>query len=273
MAFCREEEARRAGRDTPLTATARYRDHALVAFTDDDVAELYDLTNPWAAEQWPSDRFYSDLVMVAGSVLDVGCGTGQMLHEARTRGHSGRLAGIDPDAAALRRARRRQDIEWVEGKAADISWQREFDLATMASHAFQCLLADEEVRLSLAAIRGALRVGGRFAFETRHPQAQAWEQWAVGDSGDIAFSDDRVLRLRYRVEARGDIIDTIEVTTLADGTVLREDPGRLRFLDVEPLNAFLAEAGFEVEAQYGDWGRGPITVESTEIVTIARVAS
>ena len=68
-------------------------------------------------------------------------------------------------------------------------------------------------------------------------------------------------------------IDTIEVTTLADGTVLREDPGSLRFLDVEALNAFLAEAGFEVEAQYGDWRRGPITVESTEIVTIARVAS
>jgi hypothetical protein len=41
---------------------------------------------------------------------------------------------------------------------------------------------------------------------------------------------------------------------------------------VEALNAFLAEAGFEVEAQYGDWRRGPITVESTEIVTIARVA-
>jgi len=243
-----------------------------VTFTDDDVAELYDLTNPWAAEQWPSDRFYNDLVMAAGSVLDVGCGTGQMLHEARARGHCGRLAGVDPDAAALRRAQRRQDIEWVEGKASDISWQREFDLATMASHAFQCLLADEEVRLSLAAISGALRSGGRFAFETRHPQARAWEQWAAGDSGDIAFSDDRVLRMRYRVEARDDIIDTIEVTTLADGTVLREDSGSLRFLDLERLNGFLAEAGFEVEAQYGDWRRGPITVESKEIVTIARVA-
>ena len=53
----------------------------------------------------------------------------------------------------------------------------------------------------------------------------------------------------------------------------RGHSGRLRFLDVEPLNAFLAEAGFEVEAPYGDWRRGPITVESTEIVTIARVAS
>jgi len=243
-----------------------------VDFTDDDVAELYDLTNPWDPDRWPSDRFYNGLVTAAGSTLDVGCGTGQMLHQARVRGHIGRLAGIDPDAAALGRARRRADVEWVEGRAADIAWHGEFDLATMTGHAFQCLLSDEEVRISLAGIRNALRNGGRFAFETRHPQARAWEQWAVGDSGDIAFSDGRVLRIQYRIEVRGDIVDTTEVTSLADGTVLREDTGGLRFLDVGPLNALLAGAGFEVEAQYGDWERGPVTPESREIITIARAA-
>jgi SAM-dependent methyltransferase len=243
-----------------------------MAFTDDDVAELYDLTNPWAAEQWPSDRFYNELVMAAGSVLDVGCGTGQMLHAARDRGHAGRLVGIDPDAAALRRARRREDVEWVQGRAADIAWRREFELATMVSHAFQCLLTDDEVRGCLDAVHNALCDGGRFAFETRHPQAKAWEQWAIGDSGDIAYPDGRVLRMRYRVEVRGGIVDTVEVTALADGTVLREDAGSLRFLDVEPLNGFLSEAGFEIEAQYGDWERGPITAQSKEIVTIARAA-
>jgi hypothetical protein len=36
-----------------------------VTFTDDDVAELYDLTNPWAAEQWSSDRFHNELIMAA----------------------------------------------------------------------------------------------------------------------------------------------------------------------------------------------------------------
>ena len=242
-----------------------------MTFTEDDVAELYDLVNPWAPERWPGDRFYDDLVMAAESVLDVGCGTGQMLHAARERGHAGRLVGIDPDAASLRRARRRGGIEWVLGKAADIACYREFELATMAGHAFQCLLTDDEVRASLSAVRHALRDGGRFVFETRHPQAKAWEQWVGADSGSIAFPDGRVLRMRYRVGVRADIVDTVEVTALADGTVLREDVGSLRFLDVEPLNALLAGTGFAVEAQYGDWERGPITAESTEIVTIARV--
>jgi hypothetical protein len=36
------------------------------------------------------------------------------------------------------------------------------------------------------------------------------------------------------------------------------------------LGAFLAGVGFVIEAQYGDWHRGPITDVSSEIVTIAR---
>ncbi|MEW1659071.1 hypothetical protein [Streptomyces sp. NPDC093707] len=36
------------------------------------------------------------------------------------------------------------------------------------------------------------------------------------------------------------------------------------------LDAFLTETGFEIEARYGDWSRGPVTPTSQEIVTIAR---
>ena len=101
----------------------------------------------------------------------------------------------------------------------------------------------------------------------------------VGDSGDITFSDGRALRMSYQVSLRGDIVDTIEVTALADGTVLREDAGSLRFVDLETIDAFLRDAGFSIEAQYGDWQREPITAQSTEhraqsteIITIARAA-
>lgn len=42
----------------------------------------------------------------------------------------------------------------------------------------------------------------------------------------------------------------------------------LRFLDIEPLNLFLNEAGLEIEAQYGFWDLSPVTDESMEIITI-----
>ncbi len=158
-------------------------------FSDAEAAALYDLLNPWDPDNWPADRFYEELVMAATSVLDVGCGTGAMLHLARERGHPGRLVGLDPDHAALARARRRADIEWVNGTAAEASWDAEFDLATMTGHAFQCLVTDDDVRTSLAAIHSSLRAGGRFVFETRHPQARAWEDWNPSNAVDVIGSD------------------------------------------------------------------------------------
>ncbi|GAA3142834.1 class I SAM-dependent methyltransferase [Planomonospora alba] len=240
-------------------------------FSDADAAALYDLMYPWDPDRYPGDAFYDGLVMAADAVLDVGCGTGSMLHRARERGHTGRLVGLDPDRAALERARRRADVEWVEGVAADAAWDREFDLATMASNAFQCLVGDDELRASLTAIRAALRDGGLFAFETRHPQARAWEDWTPQNATEVVDAAGRTLRVAHRVESvAGDVVTFTETTSGPDGAVLRVDRTRLRFLDESGLRAFLTGAGFAIEAQYGDWHRGPVTAASRVVVTLAR---
>ncbi|WP_144119230.1 class I SAM-dependent methyltransferase [Catellatospora sichuanensis] len=238
--------------------------------SDADAAALYDLLNPWDGTRFDSDAFYDDLVMSADAVLDVGCGTGGMLHQAREAGHRGRLVGLDPDLAALDRARRRTDVEWVAGVAAEARWDREFDLATMVSHAFQFLVGDDDLRASLVAIRAALRDGGRFAFETRHPQARAWDDWNPSNVSEVVDAQGRTLRVWHQAEQVGDVVNLVETTSGSDGAVLRVDRSSLRFLDVPTLAAFLAEAGFGIEAQYGDWQRGPVTDTSREIVTIAR---
>ncbi|MEV6551497.1 class I SAM-dependent methyltransferase [Streptomyces sp. NPDC051597] len=242
-------------------------------FSDADAAALYDLLNPWAPDRHPGDRFYDDLVMAADAVLDVGCGTGAMLHLAREQGHRGRLVGLDPDRAALDRARRRADIEWIEGTAAKARSGAGFDLATMTGHAFQFVVTDEELRASLAAIHGALRRGGRFVFETRHPQARAWEGWNASspdDVVDLVDTEGRALRVWHEVDSViGDVVTFHGTTAARDGTVLRIEHASLRFLDVEVLNGFLAGAGFEIEAQYGDWHGGAIDANSREIISVA----
>ncbi|GAA1387274.1 class I SAM-dependent methyltransferase [Catellatospora chokoriensis] len=239
-------------------------------FSDADAAALYDLLNPWDGTRFAGDAFYDDLVLSADAVLDVGCGTGGMLHRAREAGHRGRLVGLDPDLAALDRARRRTDIEWVAGVAAEARWDREFALATMVSHAFQFLVDDDDLLVSLIAIRAALRENGRFAFETRHPQARAWDDWNPSNAAEVVDAHGRALRVWHQAEQVGDVVNLVETTSGLDGEVLRVDRSRLRFLGVPALGAFLAEAGFVIEAQYGDWQRGPVTRTSGEIVTIAR---
>ncbi|MFF5212357.1 class I SAM-dependent methyltransferase [Streptosporangium sp. NPDC000396] len=239
--------------------------------SDTEAAALYDAINPWDPTRYPEVVFCTELVMAAGAVLDLGCGTGSMLHHARDLGHTGRLVGIDPDQGMLGQARRRTDIEWVSGVAADAAWDREFDLATMTSNAFQCLVTDDELRASLTAIRASLRDGGRFVFGTRHPQARAWESWNPSNAFDIEDTTGRKLRMWHEVESVvGDVVTFTETTTERDGTVLRVDRTSLRFLGVPALATFLTEAGFAIEDQYGDWHRGPVTETSREIITIAR---
>jgi SAM-dependent methyltransferase len=143
-------------------------------FSDPSLAELYDMFHPW--EQRDDLAFYLPLVMSAGAVLDVGCGTGLLLHRARQAGHAGRLCGLDPGAGMLAQARRRPDIEWVSGDLSSVHWDREFDLVVMTGHAFQVFVTDEELRSALASVRSALTGDGRFAFETRNPLARAWER-------------------------------------------------------------------------------------------------
>lgn len=231
----------------------------------DDPAAWYGVLNPWG----PSDDFYLELVMAAGRVLDVGCGTGTLLHRARDAGHNGRLCGLDPDPAMLDQARVRTDVEWVLADAASAEWDREFDLAVMVSHAFQELVGDDELRRSLRAVRAALRDGGRFAFETRHPQARAWEGWNT--SFEARNPDSEVVRVTYEVlEVTGDVVRLTEAFSGVWWDRLQVGHGSLRFLDPEALNAFLDGAGFAVEEQFGDWRRGPLTGTSEEIVTIAR---
>ena len=157
----------------------------MTRYSDADAAALYDVLSAWDPERTRSDAFYHELVMSARDVLDVGCGTGSMLHHARSCGHSGRLVGLDPDEAMLDRARRRTDIEWMLGRAADARWEGEFDVATMTSHAFQCFVTDGDVSASLAAISRCLRSDGRFVFETRHPQVREWERWGRTGTRDV----------------------------------------------------------------------------------------
>lgn len=241
-------------------------------FTSEDAAALYDVLNPWDPRR-PDDGFFHRLVMASEAVLDLGCGTGAMLRHARDTGHRGRLVGLDPNPAMLARARRHDDVTWVAGSADQADWDAEFDLATMAGHAFQCLVTDVELRASLSAIHASLRSGGEFAFSTRHPQARAWEGWTPDNVSEVTDAAGRRLRTWHEVTAVvGDVVTFTATVAAPDGAFRYVQHARLRFLDEPTLTGFLTEAGFTLDTVHGDWDGSPVGPGSGELVVVARRA-
>ena len=238
-------------------------------FSDAGLAELYDLFCPFEARG--DFAFYLPLVMSAQAVLDVGCGTGALLHRARQVGHTGRLCGLDPAVGMLEQARKRSDIEWVLGDLASVAWDREFDLVVMSGHAFQVLVEDDDLRVSLAAIRRALTENGRFAFETRNPLVHEWEQWTPDNAVEVTDATGAIVRSEHEVETpvERDIVHFTTTFTSPTWDRPQLSWSTLRFLDTDSLSAFLSGAGLAIEEQFGDWDRRPLTDTSPEIITIA----
>jgi SAM-dependent methyltransferase len=239
-------------------------------FTDDRLAALYDVFCPPPAQR-DDFAFYLPLIMSARSVLDVGCGTGALLHMARESGHTGRLCGLDPARGMIHQARRWPEIEWVLGDLASARWDGEFDLVVMTGHAFQEFTDDEEIRTALAAIRLALTEGGHFAFETRNPLVRGWERWPTQYSGTVRDASGALVRCDYTVEppdARGVVRSASTFTSPGWGHPAVSH-GALRFLDADALSAFLTRVGLAIEEQYGDWNKNPLADTSPEIITIA----
>jgi SAM-dependent methyltransferase len=235
-------------------------------FEDTYLASLYDRLSVDRGDE----DYYLHLVSSAGRVLDVGCGTGTLLHRARAAGHRGRLVGVDPAEGMLTQARGYPDVEWVTGLLPEAGFHHEFDLVFMTGHAFQVLLTDDDVRTLLRAVNTALVPGGRFAFETRNPLRRAWEQWTPEHRTEVEDADGRPVRVWHEVESvDGEYVTFTENFASPDWPADKVSRSTLRFLPAGELDHLLTECGFVIDERYGFWDRSLFTRASPEIITIA----
>jgi len=229
-----------------------------------ELAALYDLESGWSQDR----DFYLTL---AGSnpirALEVGAGTGLIARAMADAGHA--VTAVDPAAAMLevgRSAPLGDAVTWLQGTAQDFATDERFEFAFMTGHAFQVLLDDEDIRSSLANIRRHLAPGGRFAFETRNP-ALPWE--TIFPASRTLQTQDGPVPVEWRVLwRRGEIVRFDTHYHLADGDRISEST--LRFLPLDRLTAFLAEAGLTVQVVFGDWDSTPFyPATSREIIIVA----
>jgi SAM-dependent methyltransferase len=238
--------------------------------------QLYELMFP----SGPHARFYTEEAQRAGGpVLELACGTGQILLPIAQSGL--RAVGLDLSPAMLRAARERLREASVPGEVVEGN-MRDFDLGELFALVFvarNSLLHLHRIEDLLACFRSVLRhlqPGGAFVVDVFNPSVHLLARPAGR----------RFPVMQIHHPERGEVTVEAEGEYDAAAQVKREmwyfsAPGQpdfwraplaVRNIFPQELPLLLAAGGFRIETLYGDLSREPFQGKSSRQVCICRDA-
>jgi len=250
----------------------------------DRFADIYSVWTDTASSTHANLPFYLDAYAQSdGPVVELGVGDGRIAVQAALRGRA--VIGVDLSEAMLDRCRRRAARASVLDRLTLIRDDfRSFELEAPAAlialpyHSLGHLLTLEDKRRAVAHVFSQLRPGGRFIFDDFLMTPEL-----IADMRRVE------LRAEYRTVNGADALlwvtslvrepeQSIRVVTWedeldADGLLARRRYRRLSLSWLEPAQAgdLLRQAGFTIEACYGDFDRTPFSdATAREQVWVAR---
>lgn len=236
----------------------------------DKAAHLYDIF-----DTKPNIDFFLRYASQAGEIIDIGAGTGRIAIPIAEQGIG--VVCVEPSSAMRRVFKKKLDgmpqigdrIEIVDADAASFRLDRCFPAAFM-SGSFDHLLDDRERKEALANIARHLIGGGRLVFDvfiglmTDSPLTPAGEV-RRGKATYRRFISKRVLpngiievRLIYETQRPMKPVERIEQRSMAGIT------------DRSHVHDLLAETGFRIEGEFGDYAFSPFTGGSDILIIEAR---
>ncbi len=239
-------------------------------FSDPRLVALYETLNPLGED---SEFFCAQAAKLgAKTIIDLGCGTGILTCELAKRGHQ--MTGIEPAKAMLAIARAKPNanqIKWINGSFEQLPGLKA-DMVLMTSHVSQFFLEDSTWRAMLQAAHGALNAGGHLVFDVRCLANPPFKGWPTEEN-----------RRRFENTAAGPVQWWFKLLGVENKRVRYElhyffertnekimSVNELVFRSQDEVTKDLSDAGFALEATYGNWDSSPISPGSPEMLFVAR---
>lgn len=220
----------------------------------------------------PAVDFYrAEADRQGGTVLELGCGTGQKLIPIASDGHP--ATGLELSPAMLAEARRKADergvkVEWVLGDMRHFDLGRTFDLVFIAANSLLHLHEAEDLVGCFRSVRRHLAPGGRLVLDVFNPSVRM-----------LARADGvrrRRNELSYVDPERGTVHVDVAETYDAAAQVTRGRwyfstdseadfavaPLEIRSIFPQELPLLLSLGGLRAVERFGDWTRTPLNADA-----------
>lgn len=212
-----------------------------------------------------------------GSVLELGCGTGQKLIPIASDGHP--CVGLELSPAMLAAARRKADaagvdVEWAPGDMREVDLGRTFDLVLIAANSLLHLHEIPDLVACLRSVRRHLAPGGRLVLDVFNPSVRLLAAAdGVRRSRDaLSFVDPERGAVRVDVAETYDAAAQVTRGTWFFSTDTEPDfrvaPLEMRSIFPQELPLLLALGGLHVVERFGDWSQAPFTPDAALQVVV-----
>lgn len=247
-----------------------------------NTAWLYDIDN---RDNLSSDiPFYIDYATQQdGEILELGCGTGRVAIALAKAGH--RITALDLSKEMLDVFRTKIDsqvnlknkITLVHGSMADFNFNHKFSMIIAPFRAFQALVKDDDIEISLRCIHSHLTANGIFIINMFNPYTIMDENWCYPETVQWERFDDKtgnhVIKKHW-----GDKIDTVnQIIYPHYAYEVTENNGvKSRYIEDLSLKYYyenqiaerLEKAGFTIKEKFGWYDKSSIENARRELIFV-----
>jgi len=232
-------------------------------------ARLYDLMFPGGGDA--VDFYRAEADRHGGSVLELGCGTGEKLIPIAAGGHP--CVGLDLSADMLAEAERKASgrgvaVQWTQGDMRAFDFGRTFDFVFITANSLLHLHAADDVVSCFRSVRRHLAPGGRFVFDVFNPSVRllAEADGVRRTRASLSFVDPRRGPVSVDVAETYDASAQVTRGTWHLSTDSEPDfvvaPLDIRSIFPQELPLLVRLGGRRLIERFGDWSGRPFATDS-----------